>query len=124
MSSQVSGFTESWHALDWLQAGLHDRLPEAGHLTPAFAMAAAAAADGRDALLAATGSLPAATGGRLVPALPRDPELAADAAAAVAAQVVADLAAVQGDAGYQAAAARAVQCAVAVRDYLAGPGRE
>lgn len=121
MTSETSGLTANCDALEWLQANLNDRLPGAGHLTAAFAMAAVAAADGRDALLAVSGGLAAAGEPRPVPALPHDPEQAADMAAEVAQRVAADLTAVQGSPADQVAAESAARYAAAVRDYLARP---
>jgi hypothetical protein len=114
--------------LDYIQEALHDRLPAAGQLTAAFAMAAMAAADGRDALLATLGPRASAGQGPLGLVFPEDPAGAADAIAAAASRVATDLEVdLREDAGGpqdRQATRWAARCARDVSEYLAGPVRK
>jgi hypothetical protein len=114
----------AYEAFDHVLAAARAAEDGAGSLLPAFALAAAAAADGRDAVLCAP-SMPASGRARPLPAPPLDTaEAAADYAASLALllKTLLDRAAAGGAPADQAACANAAACAARIAELLAPPG--
>ena len=118
----------AFETLDDIVTVLYEHAGRAGHLIAPFMVAAAAAADGRDAVIVAP-SLPAATGhsgSRQPQALGKSsPADIADALAEMARVLSADLAGSVGmarDPRDRAALAAASRCAETVHSCLAGTG--
>ena len=118
----------AYETLDHIATVLYEHAGRAGHLIAPFMVAAAAAADGRDAVIAAP-SLPAAAGhsrSRRQQGLGESsPEDIADSLAEVARVLSADLAGSAGtarDPRDRAALATASRCAETIHSCLAGTG--
>jgi len=107
----------AYEAFEYVLAELRAGEDAAGSLLPAFVMAAAAAADGRDAIITAP-SLPRASGPPLPPPAGGPPHDIADHAAAIGLLLEARLAAAAGTAD-QHPAGRAAGCARRIHQLLA-----
>ena len=108
----------AWQVFEHILASLRAAEEGAGTLLAAFVMAAAAAADGRDAIGAAP-ALPGAASPLPLPAAPGSPDSTADQAASLARLLQARLAAAPaGSTADQAAITSAIGCARRIRELL------